>query len=211
MEDTPFLDLFGYCGFRTGMKLAQPVNDPFPGQAPVQKQSNSHAYAGIDDAAEGIAYVGIHRSVEQQDAKHNAAGLHSAGPLKGKAHQNQRDNADKKEQKQWKMDAAFRIEHNVQAKQRHAQHTADQRAEKAVSAIAPGVFHIVADAENGSDAGKGGVAVDNEIDQRNKGSRQCGFDVSLPNVQMEGGILAGHRIRFLPLQWSVFLKNRSLL
>ena len=61
--------------------------------------------------------------------------------------------------------SALGIEDQVDAEQGHAQKAADDGAEETVSAVEPGVVHIGTHVEDGTDAGKGGIAVQKIVDE----------------------------------------------
>ena len=105
--------------------------------------------------------------------------------MEGLAHQDQCHHAREQEQQHGQVLAAIRIEDDVQPEEDHAQHAADDGAEKAVAAVQPGVVHVAAHAEDRADAGKGGVAVHQEVQQCAQGCRQGRFDVALAHVQVK--------------------------
>ena len=69
---------------------------------------------------------------------------------------------------------------------------ADIATKQAVAAIEPGVCHVIAGTEDGSDAGKGGVAVDQQIQQRANRSCRGSFDVAHANMELIALALFAH-------------------
>ena len=156
-------------------QLLQPPLHPVPGEVLVDEQRHHHAHAGVENAVEGVADVGLRRGIEQQDAQHHAAGLDTAHP-EDLAQDDEQNRADEHQRHQQQRPAPLRVKNEVHAEQRHADHAADDGAEQAVAAVELGVLHIGAQAEDGADAGKGGAAVKKEIDQGADGRRRGGLD-----------------------------------
>ncbi len=128
------------------------------GEQAVDHHGRHHADGGVQDAVEGVADVGVHRGVEQQDAQHHAAGLHAAHP-EDLTQENENDHAHEYQGYQQQGVAAVGVENQVHPEQSHAQQAADEGAEETVAAVKPGIFQVAAHAEDGADTGKGGAAV----------------------------------------------------
>ena len=47
-----------------GKELCQPLLHPLPGEMLVDEQGHDHAHAGIKNAVDGVADIGLHRGVE---------------------------------------------------------------------------------------------------------------------------------------------------
>ena len=161
-------------------------------QQVVDQQCNGNANAGIDHAPDGVTDVRFHGRVEQDNAQHHAARLHSARPVEGLADKNQHNNADEQQHQQQKAVSTLRIEADIQPEQQHAQHAADDGAEETVAAVQPGVAHIAAHAEDGADAGEGGVAADDKIKQRAQRCREGGLDIALTDVKLNVQVAQMH-------------------
>ena len=181
--------------------LLQPVDHPFPGEEVVDAQGDENAHAGIDDTIDGIGEVGLHRGGEEDDAQHHAAGLDRAGPLETGTDQNQSDDADEQQHQQQSGVATLGMEDQVEAEQAHAQKAAEDGAEEAVAATEPGAGHVRAHAKDGTDAGEGRVAVNEEIEHSTKRRRQGSLDVAHAN--MEGVMIVGIR-HMSSLRYNIF-------
>ena len=160
------------------------------GEHAVDHQSHDNADAGIEDAVQGIGDIALHRSVEEDDAKHHAAGLDASHP-EDLAQQNQRHGADEHQGHQQQRVAALRIEEQVNPEEGHAQKPADGGAEEAVSAVELGIFQIAAHAEDGADAGEGGTAVQKIVDQSTERGGQSRLDIAHSDFGKAAGGLAG--------------------
>ena len=71
---------------------------------------------------------------------------------------------------------------DVDAEEHNADTAADNGAEESVAAAEPGVTHVIAKAENGADAGEGGIAVKKKIDKGDQGCGKSGFYVAHADV-----------------------------
>ena len=164
---------------------AQQLDKPFPGQQPVDQQRNRHAHAGINHAGNGVADIGIHRRIEQDDAQHHAARLHRARPVEYTAAKDQDRYAGKQEQQHGPGHMPIRIKNDVEAEQQHAHKAADDGAEEAVAAVEPGIAHAVAHTENRADTGEGGIAIHQEVNKRAQRGCQRRFDIPLSYMQVQ--------------------------
>ena len=75
--------------------------------------------------------------------------------------------------------------------QSHTQNATEDGAEESVAAAEPGAGHIRAHAEDGADAGEGGITVDEELDHSAQGGRHGGLDVA--HADVEGVMIVGIR------------------
>ena len=109
------------------------------------------------------------------------------------------------------MSSALRMEDDVDPEGHHADETADDGAEKAVAAVDPGIGHIVSETEDGTDAGKGGIAVKGKIEQRTESRRQRRLDIPHPDVVRRSLRVLGVRSVVLLLQPLEVFGGRSLM
>ena len=89
------------------------VKDPLSGEDKVEEQGDHHAHAGVKHTVQGVGNISIHRGVEQDNTKHNAARLDRARPFKKLAGQDQHNNAHEQEGKKSGIGAAIREELDV--------------------------------------------------------------------------------------------------
>ena len=179
------------------MQLFKDENQTIAGQQPVDQKGDDNADAGINDAIERVGNIGLNRGIEQQYAQHDAAGLDCAGPVEQLAYENKHHDAHEKEGQECAVDAAFGIEDDIQSEQRHAEESAEQGAEETVAAMETGIGHIAAEAEDGADAGEGGIAADDEIQKRAQSCGNSGLYIALTYMKLEIGVSDIHII--LPL------------
>ena len=99
-----------------------------PGQQPADGQGHQNADGGIENTVEGVGNIGIHRGVEEQDAQHHAAGLHTAQP-EHLAEHHQQHRAHKGEAYQQQGVAAIGHEQKVQAEQQRLEAVTGQVAQ----------------------------------------------------------------------------------
>ena len=171
------------------------------GQHPVDKDRRQHADAGVQNTVHGVGDISVRGGVEQQDAQHHAAGLYAAHP-DTLAQQDQNDHADEGQGDQDPGVAAVREQLHVNGKQPHADKTAYHCAEEAVAAVETALHKAAAHAENGADAGEGGVAVQKVVDQRAQGCRKGGLDVAHTDFRKQASC-------FFMVFHGVFLRSES--
>ena len=159
------------------LQALRPQLHPAAREDETDKQRQQHAHRRVEDAVHRVVDVGVHRGVEQQDAQHDAAGLHAAHP-EHLAQQDQQHRADEHQRHQQQRMPALRLEDQVDPKQDDAQDAADDRAEEAVAAVLLRILQIRAHAEDHADAGEGRAAADKVVDQRTEGCRQRRLDVA---------------------------------
>jgi len=159
---------------------------------------DKHADSRIQNTVERIADVGSYRRIEQQNAQHNAAGLHAADPEHLAKH-DQNDRSDERQRNQPKRVFSGRLYEQVQTEKHHAQQTADQRAEQTISAVLAGILHVRTHAKNRADARERRAAVKKVIDERAESRRQCGLDVAHPHA----GDFDGFQRHVLPPEFFV--------
>lgn len=180
------------------VKLLHPGLQTLPGKEIVDEQGHSHAHAGVKHPVQGVGHIGVHRRVEQDDTQHHAAGLHRSHP-EGLGQQDEDDNAHEQQGHQQQPVFPVGVEDQVDAEQPHAQQAADDGAEEPVAAVELGVVHVGPHAEDGADAGEGGVAVvqEDKVEEGAQGGRDGGLEVAQADVQVQmvgcgGGAGGGH-------------------
>ena len=163
------------------VRMIIPLQDALTGEDVVDHPGNDNTDAGIQHSVQRVRDVGVHRSVEQDDAENDTARLDPAGPFEEAAGDDQQDNADKGTEVHQGVHSAFRMEDDVDAEHSHTDEAADDGSKQSVSAGEPGVTHIVPHTEDRTDAGKGGIAVEGGVKQRTKSGCNGGLDVSHPD------------------------------
>ena len=161
------------------------------------KNAHSNADACIDNTVYGVGDVCINGSVEEKYAKYDTAGLNGAYPFAEVACQNEKNNAHEDEQQHKGAGHTVGIDKKIETKQYHSQNAADYGTEKAVSAVELGAGHIAAYAENRTDAGKGGIAVNKEIYEGAKSCGQCAFNILLTYMKMPVCFVHREKPRFV--------------
>ena len=139
------------------------------GQQHIDAHRDDHTHTCVQNAGQGVGDIAFHRLVEKQDAQHHAAGVDSARPVKAGGQDDQQNHTYKQKGQHQRVVTAIGIDLNIQTEKTHSQKAADDGAEQTVAAVEDGVLHILAGAEDGTDAGKGGVAVNQKINQRTEG------------------------------------------
>ena len=102
------------------MMLLQVLEGEAARKQAVDHHGRHHADGGVQNAVEGVADVGVHRGVEQQDAQHHAAGLHAAHP-EDLTQENENNHTHKHQGHQQQGMAAVGVEDEVNSEQGHAQ------------------------------------------------------------------------------------------
>ena len=95
---------------------------------------------------------------------------------------------------------ALREEDQVKAEDDDGEQAADEGAEQTVAAVFDGILHVIAQAEDDADAGKGRVAPDKAVDDGHQHGRDGRFDVAPAHMELEIGVWDAREHRVDPPQ-----------
>ena len=154
MKDTGFGEHFGY------------------------NKSHGNAYTCVQHTVERVGHIGINWSIVQYNTEHNSAGLYGAGPVEYLTEQNKQQNSDKEEGQHDCRAVSVGVNEQIEPEQNNAQKSAYNCAYKTVAAVEFGVVKCAAHTKNNAYAGKGWVAVDEQINQRAKQAGECSLEAA---------------------------------